>query len=245
MKTLTKTKPQNLIWVMVKREIGAFFASPIAYIVGALFLIFSGFLFFNVFFLQGRAEMRQFFQWLPVLFAFFIPALTMRLISEESKSGSLETLITLPVNSTDVIWAKFLSVLIFCVLMLVPTISYVITCAVYGDPDMGSIIAGYLGAIFLIATYCAIGLWASTMTKNQIIAFFVAFTICILLALIDQFLVFLPTGAVSFFEFISAGAHFTSISRGILDSRDIVYFLSVTALFLLFAWQSLEQRRTA
>lgn len=240
-----QVKSQNLIWVMVRREIGSFFASPVAYIVGALFLVFSGFLFFNVFFIQGRAEMRQFFQWLPVLFSFFIPALTMRLISEESRSGSLETLITLPVNSADVIWAKFLSVLIFCVLMLVPTISYVITCAVYGNPDMGPIIAGYLGAILLAATYCAIGLWASTTTKNQIIAFFVAFTICILLSLIDQFLVFLPAGVVSFFEFISAGAHFTSISRGILDSRDIIYFLSVASLFLLFAWQSLEQRRTA
>jgi ABC-2 type transport system permease protein len=244
MKNQGETKTQNLIWIMVKREISGFFTSPVAYITGALFLVFSGFLFFNVFFLQGRAEMRQFFQWLPVLFAFFIPALTMRLISEEKRSGSLETLITLPVNSADVIWAKFLAVSIFCVLMLVPTISYVITCAVYGNPDMGPIIAGYFGAVLLIGAYCAIGLWASSVTKNQIVAFFVAFTICILLALIDQFLVFLPAGAVRFFQFISAGSHFTSISRGILDSRDIVYFLSVAMLFLMFAWQRLEQGRT-
>jgi len=244
MKNQKTIKPQNLIWVMIKREISSFFSSPVAYITGALFLLLSGFLFFNVFFLQGRAEMRQFFQWLPVLFAFFIPALTMRLISEEKRSGSLETLITLPVNSADVIWAKFLGVVIFCGLMLIPTISYVITCAVYGDPDMGPIIAGYLGAILLIAAYCAIGLWASSITKNQIVAFFVAFTICIVLALIDKFLVFLPAGAVRFLQYISAGSHFTSISRGILDSRDIVYFLSVTTLFFIFAWESLERGRT-
>ncbi|HZK19797.1 MAG TPA: ABC transporter permease subunit [Treponemataceae bacterium] len=242
---MNKTQSKNLVWVMVKREINALLTSPIAYIAGALFLLFSGFLFFNVFFLQGRAEMRQFFHWLPVLFSFFIPALTMRLVSEEVRSGSLETLITLPVNADDIIWAKFLAVFIFCILMILPTIAYAITCAIFGSPDLGPIFGGYLGAFLLAAAYCAIGLWASSITKNQIVAFFTAFTICIVLSLIDQFLIFLPAAIVNFLQFISAGNHFTSISRGIIDSRDLVYFISLTAFFLLLAWRGLEQRRTA
>ena len=232
------------VWpVIMKRELAAYYSSPIAYIVTGLFLIFSGFMFFSTFFLANRAELRNFFNLLPILFAFFIPALTMRLFAEERRSGSIETLLTLPVSGFDVVIGKFLAVFIFTASMLIPTLIYVLTTVLLGDPDAGPIIGGYIGALFLSAAFCSIGLYASSVTKNQIIAFFIAFSICILLALIDRFLVILPSVIVTPLEYLSAGYHFDSISRGILDTRDLIYFLSVTALFLGLTVRTVDNRR--
>lgn len=229
--------------IILKRELSSYFTSPIAYIVAGLFIVFSSFLFFAVFFLQNRAELRQFFSSLPMLFAFFIPAITMRLFSEERRNGSLETLLTLPVSSLDVVAGKYLASLCFSLCMLVPTIAYVITVSLYGKPDIGPLVGGYLGAFFLSASFSSIGLFASALTKNQVIAFFIAFSMCIVLALADSFLIFLPSSIVNFLQYFSAGNHFTSISRGIIDTRDIVYFLSLTFLFLTLTVKVLDTRR--
>jgi ABC-2 type transport system permease protein len=229
----------------MRRELAAYFTSPVAYIVTGLFLAFSGFIFFSTFFLANRAELRNFFSLLPILFAFFIPAITMRLFSEEARSGSLETLMTLPVSGADAVAGKFLAAFIFSASMLVPTFVYAATVFVLGSPDVGPMIGGYLGALFLAACFTSIGLFASTLTKNQIVAFFVAFAVCIVLALVDKFLIFLPARIVDQFEFVSAGYHFESISRGIVDTRDLLYFLSLTVLFLGLAVRSVENRRAA
>lgn len=232
------------VWtVIARREIGSFFASPVAYIVTGLFLAFSGFLFFSTFFLVNRAELRNFFNLLPVLFAFFIPALTMRLFAEESRSGSLETLLTLPVSAFDAVLGKFCAVFLFTASMLVPSLVYLATAAALGQPDPGPVIGGYAGSLFLAAAFCAIGLFASSATKNQIVAFFVAFAICILLALIDNFLVLLPAPIVGKLEFVSAGYHFQSIARGIIDTRDLLYFVSLTAFFLGLSVETMNARR--
>jgi ABC-2 type transport system permease protein len=227
--------------VIVKRELGAYFSGPIAYIVTGLFLIFSGILFFSSFFLQDRAELRRFFDNLPILLSFFIPALTMRLFSEEKRSGSIETLMTLPVTELDVVWGKFAAAWTSVVVMLVPTVSYVVTVMLFGSPDPGPIVGGYLGAVFLCAAFSAIGLFASSVTKNQIIAFFVAFGISIVLSTLDYFLIFMPGAVVNFLAYFSAGAHFSSVSRGIIDTRDLLYFVSVTLLFLVLTIE-VEQR---
>lgn len=229
--------------VIFKREMSSFFTSPVAYIVMGLFLLISGFLFFSTFFLYDKAEMRGFFSLLPLLFAFFIPAITMRLFAEEKKSGTIETLITMPFSSREIVFGKFLSGLAFTAVMLLPTLIYVFTVARLGELDPGPVVSGYLGALFLAAAFTAIGLYCSFLTKNQIVAFFVAFSICIVLVLLDNFLILLPSVLVDVFEFISAGSHFNSIARGILDSRDIVYFLSVTAAFLVKTSLDLEERR--
>ncbi len=231
--------------VIARRELAAFFASPVAYIVTALFLIFSGFLFFSTFFLVNLAELRNFFNLLPVLFAFFVPALTMRLFAEEARSGSLETLLTLPVSPLDAVIGKFVAALAFVAAMLVPTFAYLLTAALLGTPDAGPIVGGYLGALFLASSFAAIGVFASACTKNQIIAFFIAFAICILLAIINSFLVILPSLIVGKLEYLSAGYHFESIARGILDTRDLLYFASVTALFLGLSVETLDARRAA
>jgi ABC-2 type transport system permease protein len=224
-------KHQTAAVVIMKRELSAYFTSPIAYIVTGLFLIFSGFMFFSTFFISKRAELRNFFSMLPVMMSFFVPALTMRLFSEEKRSGSIETLMTLPVTDFQAVLGKFLAAFIMSAVMLVPTLAYAITAASFGSPDAGPVIGGYLGALFLCAAFSAIGLFASSVTKNQIIAFFVAFAVCILLSLISMFLVVLPAPVVGFLSYFTADTHFNSIARGIIDTRDLLYFVSLTALF--------------
>lgn len=239
-------KKTSAVWlVLLARELKALYQSPVAWIVTVLFLVFSGFLFFPTFFLINRAELRNFFQLLPVLFSFFIPALTMRVLSEESRSGSLETLLTLPVSGADVVASKFLSVLVFIAGMLFPTAVYVVSVSLIGKPDPGPIAGGYIGALFLSAAYAAIGVYASSLTKNQIVAFFIAFSVCIVLTLGHQFAIFLPAALVGPVEFLGTASHFEAVSRGILDSRDLLYFASVTAIFLALSVRNLEDRRTA
>lgn len=229
--------------IIVKRELGAYFSSPVAYIVGALFLLFTGLLFFSTFFLSGRAELRGFFSLLPLAFSLFIPALTMRTVSEEKRSGSFETLLTLPVTSTDIVAGKYIAAFISSVALLLPTIFYIIACCLFGKPDVGPIIGGYVGAVFLAAAFSAIGIFSSACTKNQIIAFFIALAICGFLSLVGTFSFLLPGVLVSIATFISATGHFDSISRGIIDTRDILYFLSVTAFFLALTVRTLENSR--
>jgi len=239
-------KKSRAVWpVLLARELKALYQSPVAWIVTVLFLAFSGFLFFPTFFLVNRAELRNFFQLLPVLFSFFIPALTMRVLSEESRSGSLETLLTLPVSGADVVASKFLSVLVFIAGMLLPTAVYVVSVSLIGNPDPGPIAGGYLGALFLAAAYASIGVYASSLTKNQIVAFFVAFSVCIVLTLAHQFAIFLPAVLVDPVEFVGTASHFEAVSRGILDSRDLLYFASATAIFLALSVRNLDDRRTA
>ncbi len=217
--------------IIMKRELKSYFTSPVAYIVTALFLIIAGILFYSSFFLYDRAELRRFFSSLPLLLSFFIPALTMRIFAEERRVGSIETLMTLPVTELDVVTGKYLASFISTLIMLAPTLFYILPTVIFGSPDFGPIVGGYLGAVFLCASFTAIGVFATSVTKNQIIAFFTGFIICIVLTLIDSFLVFLPSPIVSLLSYLSANGHFTSISRGILDTRDLIYFISLTALF--------------
>jgi len=237
---LKNSKP----WVIImKRELGAYFTSPIAYIVCVLFLIFVGSFFFSTFFLAKRAELRNFFSLLPLTFSFFIPALTMRIFSEEKRSGSIETLVTLPVTSLDIVAGKYLASLISSVVLLVPTLFYAITCAVFGNPDAGPIIGGYIGAIFLAASFSAIGVFSSSVTKNQILSFFIGLAICIFLCMISAFVQLMPAALASFVTFFSATSHFDSISRGIIDTRDVLYFISLIALFFVLTVQVVQNAR--
>ncbi len=225
----------------MRRELQSYFSGPTAYIVTGLFLVISGITFFSTFFIQNRAELRGFFSLLPLLLSFFVPALTMRLFAEEKRSGSIETLMTLPVTESDVVAGKYMAAVVCTLTMIAPTLFYVVTAAVFGSPDYGPVVGGYIGAVFLSAAFCAVGIFASSVTKNQIIAFFTAFIICIVLTMIDTFLIVLPASAVSFLSYLSANSHFTSISRGIIDTRDLLYFVSLTALFFVLTVK-VEQR---
>lgn len=215
-----------------KKEFGGYFISPIAYIVISIFLILTGWFFFSTFFLFGQAEMRSFFSLLPVIFSFIIPAVTMRLFSEEFNTGSYELILTMPVSSLDIIIGKFAAATSFVVVMLSPTVIYGICIMFIGDLDPGPVIGGYIGAVLLGAAFSAIGLFASSLTRNQIIAFITGMTFCFILTLIDKILFFLPESALGVFQFLGAGFHFQNISKGIIDSRDILYFLSMCFVML-------------
>ncbi len=215
-----------------RREFKSYFISPIAYIVISIFLILAGWFFFSTFFLFGQAEMRNFFSLLPIIFSFVVPAITMRLFSEEFNTGSFELIYTLPVSSMDIIIGKFMGAVAFVIVMLLPTVIYGICISFIGDLDWGPVIGGYIGAVLLGAAFTAVGLFASSLTRNQIVAFITGMSLCFILTLLDKMLFFLPESALNFFQFLGADYHFQNISKGILDSRDIIYFISVCFVML-------------
>lgn len=225
-----------------RKEFGTYFVSPIAYIVISIFLVVTGWFFFSVFFLFNQASLRNFFSLLPITFSFVIPAITMRLFSEELNVGSYETLLTLPVTFWDVVLGKFLASVVFVAAMLVPTFAYPFTVSILGQLDWGPVVGGYLGAILLGGAFSAVGLFASSLTRNQIIAFITGMAICFTLALIDKMLFFLPASLLNVFEYLGADFHFQNIAKGIIDSRDILYFLSLTFLGLYATHLALEAR---
>jgi ABC-2 type transport system permease protein len=228
---------------LFRKEFRGYFASPIAYIVISIFLILTGWFFFSTFFLYNQAGLRNFFSLLPVTFSFIIPAVTMRLFSEELNTGSYELLMTMPVSMLDIIAGKFLAALAFVAIMLLPTLSYGIFISLLGDLDWGPMIGGYVGALLLGAAFSSIGLFASSLTRNQIIAFIIAMSTCFILTLIDKMLFFLPEFALNVFQFLGADYHFQNISRGILDSRDILYFLSVCFVMLYATHLVIEEKK--
>ena len=225
------------------KEFKDYFMSPIAYIVISVFLLVTGWLFFTTFFLYNQADLRNFFDLLPLIFSFVIPAVTMRLFSEEINVGSYEILLTLPVTSRDIIVGKFLAGVIFVAAILAPTLAYPIFICFLGQLDWGPVIGGYAGAILLGAAFCAIGLFASALTRNQIIAFIIGVVICFFLTLIDKMLFFFPQSLLGIFGYLGADFHFQNISKGIIDSRDVLYFLSIIFLGLYSTHIAMEEKK--
>jgi len=224
------------------KEFKDYFISPIAYIVIALFLIVTGWFFFSTFFLYDRADLRDFFSLLPITFSFIIPAITMRLFSEEKNVGSYETLLTMPVSFTDIALGKFFAATLFTVAMLIPTLSYPVFIAFIGEIDSGPVIGGYLGAVCLAAAYCAMGIFASSLTRNQIIAFIIGCALCFTLTILDRMLFFMPGKILAAVQYIGASYHFNNISKGIIDSRDIIYFFSVVFIFIFSTYLVMHEK---
>jgi len=167
---------------------------------------------------------------------------TMRLVSEELNVGTYEILLTMPVSFKEVVLGKFLAALAFVAAMLIPTLAYPVIVSFLGDLDWGPVVGGYLGALLLGASFSAIGLFASSLTRNQIVAFIIGVAICFALVLIDKILFFLPSVLLNVFEYLGADYHFENISKGILDSRDILYFLSLTFVSLYATHLVLEEK---
>jgi len=225
------------------KELKDYFVTPIAYIVICIFLLITGWFFFATFFIMDQASLRAFFSILPLVFPFVIPAVTMRLFAEELQSGSLEMLLTLPVDLTDVILGKFFAAVAFVAVMLVPTLSYALWVSTMGELDWGPVAGGYAGAVLLGAAYGAIGVLASTMTRNQIVAFIIGMVICLALSLVDKMLFFFPPGVLAVLHYLGASSHFENIAKGIVDTRDIVYFLSVIFIALYGAHLLMQEKR--
>ena len=234
------------IWIISLRELRSYFDSLIAYILLVLFLAFSGFftwLFGNDIFMLGQASLRAFFSIAYWTLFFFIPALTMRLLAEENRSGTLELLLTKPISDRQVVLGKFLAALGLIVVALLFTLPYVITVSSIGNLDQGAVFGGDLGLILMSGVYISIGLYASSMTSNQIVAFLVAIFIGLFFHILFDVLSSNFTGLTgNIFAFLSVSSHFESMARGVLDTKDIVYFLSLMILGLKLAEDSLAKR---
>jgi ABC-2 type transport system permease protein len=228
-----------------KREFKGYFASPIAYIYLTAFIVLINWLYMRGFFLINQASLRSLFSILPWIFLLFVPAVTMRLWAEERKLGTLEILMTLPVKDVEVVMGKFLASYAFLSLSILLTLPIPFTLSILGNPDGGQIIGGYLGAILLGGAYLAIGLFASSLTENQIIAFIVGILLCFVLFIIGEQLVLfaLPSFLVPIFEYLGLGNHFNSIGRGVLDSRDLIYYISIIGFFLYLNVRAIESKR--
>lgn len=228
------------IGIITRRELAGYFLTPIAYVFIVIFLILSGVFTFYLggFFERGQADLVTFFGFHPWLYLFLIPALTMRLWAEERKSGTIELLFTLPVTMLEAVAGKFLATWIFTAVALALTFPIWLTVNYLGDPDNGVIAAGYLGSLLMAGGYIAIGSCISALTKNQVIAFVITLVVCLIFILsgfpmvLDFFDDWLPSvllEALSSFSFL---AHFEAIQNGVVDVRDLVYFLSLIALWL-------------
>ncbi|MET6990965.1 gliding motility-associated ABC transporter permease subunit GldF [Sediminicola arcticus] len=236
-----------------KREIQAFFTSPIGYLVIGLFLVLMG-LFLWVFkgpfniFEYGFADLDKFFLLAPWVFLFLIPAITMRSFSEEIKLGTLELLFIKPIAVSHTVLGKFLGTLTLAVIAIIPTFLYVYCVSqlgtTVGNLDMGVVFGSYFGLLFLIGSFIAIGLFTSTLTENQIVAFILGIVLCFSLYYgFEGMASVVPDGEISvFLENLGMKAHFTNISKGVLDTRDFIYFLSICLFFLYLTVVQLKNR---
>ncbi len=236
----------RVVFSVVKKEVKSYFNTPIAYVILVSFLTLVHWLFFRSFFLEGLLELRSFFFFVPWVFLFLIPAITMKSWAEEKKQGTVEILLTLPISDWEVVAGKFLAAFVFFFANIFFTLTLPLTLNYLGNPDNGVILAGYLGLLLTGAAYLSIGLFISSITKNQIIAFILGVVSMFLLTAIanDLILFSLPGFLVPVFQYISLAKHFESISHGVLDLHDVVYYFSVIIFFLFLNVRVLELRKT-
>jgi ABC-2 type transport system permease protein len=239
------------MWSICKKELGQFFSSLTGYIAIIVFLLVNGlvlFVFRNNILDNGYATLEDFFSFAPWILLFLVPAITMRSLADEYRGGTFEILRTKPVTPGQIVWGKFLGALIVALIALLPTIVYFFTInslAATAGIDAGAAIGSYLGLLFLTAVFTAIGICTSSYTNNAVVAFIISLIACVVLyygfRAVSQ-LPALESGADYYVEMLGIDFHYSSISRGVLDTRDIIYFLSVTAFFLLITRQNLLKR---
>lgn len=236
----------NKVWIITRRELASFFDSLIAYVMIILFLGLSGVFTWLVgtnIFMINQASMDIFYSIAFWSLFFFIPAITMRMIAEENKAGTIELLITKAVSDSQIVWGKFLACLILVLIALVCTLPYYITISQLGNIDDGAVIGGYLGLLLLSASYISIGLFASSITQNQIVAFLVAIFVGIFFHLLFDVASASVRGFFGeLFNYMSMRAHFESLSRGVIDSRDLIYFCSIIAAGIILSRVMLSKR---
>ena len=230
-------------FAVAKREFASYFNSPIAYLVATVYLILAEVMFFQQVFITAQADVRPFFSLAPLLFFMITPFLTMRLLAEERAQGTLELLLTMPVTDWQVVAGKFLASMGLISVMLLLTLSVPISVAQLGQVDKGAVVAAYLGMLLLCGTYSAIGVMASSFTKNQNIAAMIALFIGFFLFIIGQMIEVMPPSIAPLVAAISLQTRFQNIARGVIDTRDILYYASMIFGCLLIAETTLESRR--
>lgn len=243
----------NRTWSVMKRELSGYFTSPVAYVFIVIFLLLCGFFTFSIgrFFDVGQADMRAFFEWHPWLFLFLVPAVGMRLWADERRDGTIELILTLPVSLGELVLGKFLAAWMFLGSALILTFPMVVTVAYLGEPDFGPIITGYKGSFLLAGSYLSVGCMTSSLTRSQVISFILTVVICLFLLLAgwppvtEMLSGWAPVWLVTVVEGFSFMHHFADIERGVLDLRDVVYYLSVMAFMLFANGVILKSRRSA
>lgn len=233
-----------------KRELKSYFATPLAYVFLVVFLFFSGYLMFKQgFFEIEQADMNAFFMNLPLLFVFMVPSTAMRLWAEERKTGSIELLLTLPITVTQAVLGKFFAAWLFLVIALLLTFPMVITVCYLGEPDIGLIITGYLGSFLVAGVFLAIGCFFSAVSKNQVISFVLSVVACAVLVFagmpttMNYLSAFLPAGLVTAISDMSLRAHFESIQKGVLEFKDLSYFVLLIVGWITAGSIILDERK--
>ena len=230
----------NVLFNIVKRELASYFSTPLAYVFIVIFLALIGSFTFYLgnFFVRGQADLNSFFAFHPWVYILLIPAVTMRLWAEERKSGTIELLMTLPLTTAQSVIGKFFAAWFFIFIALILTFPIWITVNYLGQPDNGVILAGYVGSFFMSGAYLSIGSCVSAFTKNQVIAFVVAATLCFIFTMsgvdivLNFFKVWAPEFLVNTISSMSFLTHFESITKGVIEIRDFLFYLSVIIFWL-------------
>jgi len=226
------------------KEMKAYFNSPMAYIFLVIFAIITGYFFTRTFFLFNQSDMRSLFNIVPLVYLFFIPAITMGLIAREKNVGTMEVIATLPLKDIDFVIGKFLSAFSLVLAGLLVTIIQFITLIQVGtNIDYGAVFAGYLGLALVGALYCSVGTFASSITDNQVVAFIIGIFIVIIFFLMDKMLIFMPASLTGLVQYLSVDYHLSNISRGVIDTRNLIYFGSFIGFFLFITIRVLEIRK--
>ncbi|HEY1292664.1 MAG TPA: ABC transporter permease [Chloroflexota bacterium] len=231
------------LWAVALRELRSYFLSPLAYVVIALFLALSGYLFALILSSGRQASLQGLVQNVSVLYLFIVPAISMRLLAEEQRTGTIELLLTNPVQEWEIVTGKFLASVLLVAVMLGLTLLFPLFLYVFGSPDTGPIITGYLGILLQAAAFLSVGLWASSLTQNQIVAAIIAFALLLILWLSDNLGQFLGGTVGSIVSYTSVINHFQSFPQGVIQTNDVIYYVTLIVGGIVLSTLSLQSRR--
>lgn len=231
----------NATWIIAKKEYQLAMRSVATYIVFTLFLVVTGALYGNMMFRIALADLRPLFEIMQVVFVFYVPAITMGSIAKERQNGTLELLCTLPIKQANIVWGKIIAGIMQLATMLVTTLVFLVIMMIFGEGlDYGAIFCSYLGLILAGSAYVAIGVFASSLPSNQILAFVLALLICGALYAIKFVVAMMPLGLVGAVQYLSFNYHLSSFLKGVIDIRDIIFFLAIIVIFALLAEFNLQ-----
>ncbi len=226
------------------KELRSYFNSPMAYIFLVIFAVLSGYFFTSTFFLIGQSDMRALFNIVPLVYLFFVPAISMGLVAKEKNLGTMEVLSTMPIQDVEFVAGKYLASVSLIVVGLLFTLVHFLTLLAVGTHvDIGAAITGYVGLVLVGAFYAAVGTFASSLTENQVVSLIIAIAIVMLFFLLDKLLLFIPAGLATIAQYVSVDYHLSNIARGVVDSRNLIYFAGMIWLFLALTLRVLEMRK--
>lgn len=228
---------------LVRKELRHYFNSPIAYVILIIYLAISGYFFAANLFVQDILSMRAYLQTTQLILLFIIPPFAMRLIAEEKKQGTLELMLTMPISDLEVVIGKFIGAVAFYAVMVGLTLVYPIVLATLGSLDWGPVIGGYAGVFLMGTALVAAGLFASSLTSNQVVALLIGFAFAFALFMMGKVVDYVPSFAAGLVAFLGFDSHFANISKGIIDSRDLLYYFSLCFLMLYLTYLSLLNRK--